>query len=74
MGERELAISNLARMVYLVLSIPTWGYASGVNTLVSGFIGADKRQAVIPMIWKTAKLCFWTTMALALPVVLFPTG
>ncbi len=72
MGERELAISNLVRMVYLVLSIPCWGYASGVNTLVSGFIGAEKRQAVIPMIWKTAKLCWWSTMILALPVAFFP--
>lgn len=72
MGERELAISNLARMIYLVLSIPTWGYASGVNTLVSGFIGSNRREAVIPMIWKTAVLCFWTTMALALPIVFFP--
>lgn len=73
LGERELAISNLARMVYLVLSIPTWGYASGVNTLVSGFIGAEKRQAVLPMVWKTAKICWITTMSLALPIVLFPT-
>ncbi|MDV7393306.1 hypothetical protein RZS08_18175, partial [Arthrospira platensis SPKY1] len=33
-GERALAISNLVRMVYLILSIPSWGFASGVNTLV----------------------------------------
>ena len=72
MGERPLAITNLARMVYLVLSIPTWGFASGVNTLVSNFIGARKRQAVVPIIWKTARLCWLTTMLLTAPVVLFP--
>ncbi|RMG81337.1 MAG: MATE family efflux transporter [Bacteroidetes bacterium] len=72
MGERELAISNLVRMVYLVLSIPTWGFAAGVNTLVSGFIGADRRQAVFPMVWKTAKLCWGVTMILAIPFVIFP--
>ena len=72
LGERELAITNLVRMVYLVLSIPTWGFASGVNTLVSNFIGQQKRQAVIPMIWKTARICWLVTMALTLPVVLFP--
>lgn len=72
LGERELAITNLVRMVYLILSIPTWGFASGVNTMVSNFIGQRKRQAVIPIIWKTAKMCWFVTMAITLPVVLFP--
>ena len=72
LGERELAITNLVRMVYLILSIPTWGFASGVNTLVSNLIGQRKRQAVIPITWKTAKLCWFTTMILTLPVVLYP--
>ena len=71
-GERQLAVTNLVRMVYLFLSIPSWGFASGINTLVSNFIGQKKRMAVIPMIWKTAKICFLTTMILSLPVVLFP--
>lgn len=72
MGERELAISNLVRMVYLVLSIPCWGYASGINTLVSNFIGMQKRHIVLPIIRKTAGISFLNTMVLALPVVLFP--
>lgn len=72
LGERELAITNLVRMVYLILSIPTWGFASGVNTLVSNLIGQRKRQAVIPIIWKTSKICWAMTMLLTLPVVLFP--
>ena len=72
LGERELAISNLVRIVYLVLSIPCWGFASGTNTLVSNFIGARKRQAVVPITWKVAKICCLSTLILALPVVLFP--
>ncbi len=72
LGEHELAITNLVRMVYLVLSIPTWGFASGVNTLVSNFIGQQKRQAVIPIIWKTARIAWLTTMIITLPVVIFP--
>ena len=72
LGERELAITNLVRMIYLILSIPTWGFASGVNTLVSNFIGQRKRQAVLPIIWKTAKVCWLTTMVITLPVVLYP--
>ncbi|MEO0779640.1 MAG: MATE family efflux transporter [Bacteroidota bacterium] len=72
LGERQLAITNLVRMVYLVLSIPCWGFASGINTLVSNFIGQRKRQAVIPIIWKTAKICLLFTLVISLPVLLFP--
>jgi MATE family multidrug resistance protein len=72
LGERPLAITNLVRMVYLVLSIPTWGFSTGVNTMVSNFIGQQKRQAVIPIIWKTAKISWFMTMLLTIPVVLFP--
>lgn len=72
LGERSLAITNLVRMVYLMLSIPTWGFSSGVNTLVSNFIGQQRRQVVFPLIWKTAKLCLLITLLFSLPVVLFP--
>lgn len=72
LGEHELAITNLVRMVYLVLSIPTWGFSAGVNTLVSNFIGQRKRQAVLPISIKTAKLSWLVTMAISLPIVLFP--
>jgi len=71
-GSRELEISNLLRNIYLILSIPCWGYSAGINTLVSNFIGNRKRQAVIPIIWKTAKMNLWNTMILAIPVALFP--
>ena len=63
MGSRELEISNLIRNVYLILSIPCWGYSAGINTLVSNFIGNRKRQAVIPIIWKTARLSFLSTLS-----------
>ncbi len=72
LGARQLSISNLGRNVYLILSIPCWGFASGINTIVSNFIGQQKRQAVVPIIWKTAKLCWATTMAVTIPVVFFP--
>lgn len=71
-GRQELEISNLLRTVYLILSIPCWGYSTGINTLVSGFIGHKKRQAVIPLIIKTTKLNLATTLLISIPVVLFP--
>lgn len=71
-GSRELEISNLLRTVYLILSIPCWGYSAGINTLVSNFIGNKKRQAVMPLIIKTVKLNLLSTMLISLPVLLFP--
>ncbi|MDF1695965.1 MAG: MATE family efflux transporter, partial [Saprospiraceae bacterium] len=44
MGSRELEISNLIRNIYLILSIPCWGYSAGINNLVCNFIGNRKRQ------------------------------
>jgi len=52
LGERPLAITNLVRMVYLTLSIPTWGFASGANTLISNYIAIGKKEQVIPLLWK----------------------
>jgi len=72
LGERPLAITNLTRMVYLVLSIPCWGFASGINTLVSNFIGQKRREAVIPIVWKTAKMCLLLTIIISVPVIFFP--
>lgn len=72
MGSRELEISNLIRNIYLILSIPCWGYSAGINTLVSNLIGNRKRQAVVPIIWKTAKMSLINTLILALPVAVFP--
>ncbi len=72
LGEKALAISNLARTVYLLLSIPLWGFSSGVNTLVSNLIGQNRLQEVMLATWKTGKLCWAVTMVVALPVLLFP--
>lgn len=69
---KDLEISNLIRNIYLILSIPAWGYSAGINTMVSNFIGTKKRQAVFPLIQKTAWLSFLTTSAITLPILLFP--
>ncbi|MBX2816923.1 MAG: MATE family efflux transporter [Saprospiraceae bacterium] len=72
MGERPLAVSNLVRIVYLILSIPCWGYCVGVNTLVSNFMGQNEPRMVGPAIDKTIRICVVSTLMLAIPVLLFP--
>jgi putative MATE family efflux protein len=72
LGERALAVTNLVRVVYLALSIPTWGFATAINTLTSHFLGRNRRSIVKPLTYKVAWVCFWTTIGLAFLVALFP--
>ena len=72
LGERALAVSNLARTVYLLLSIPLWGFSSGVNTLVSNLIGQERQRDVLAAAWKTGKLCWLVTMLMAIPILFYP--
>jgi putative MATE family efflux protein len=69
---KELGISNLLRNIYLILSIPAWGFSAGINTIVSNFIGNRKRQAVFPMIYRTSLLSLGFTLVLTLPIIFFP--
>ncbi len=72
LGVHDLAITNLVRMVYLFLSIPSWGFASSVNTLVSNVIGQRQYEKVFPTIRKTAILCIGFTALIAIPILCFP--
>jgi Na+-driven multidrug efflux pump len=72
LGVRALAISNLARTTYLLLSIPLWGFSAGVNTLVSNLIGQKRLDTVFAAAWKTSHISWFITMCLALPFLLFP--
>ena len=71
-GERDLAVTNIVRIAYLVLSIPTWGFCTGINTLVSYFVGRGQRYDVKVVLWKTAYLCLAVTLLMGIPIVLFP--
>ncbi len=69
---KDLEISNLLRNIYLILSIPAWGFSAGINTIVSNFIGNNKRQAVFPMIYRTSLLSLGFTLLITLPIIIFP--
>lgn len=72
LGDRALAITNLVRMIYLLLCIPVWGLCSGINTLVSNSIGRGHKSSVMPLTWRTAKLGFGKTFILSLPFIILP--
>lgn len=72
MGKHELAISNIIRAVYLLYMIPCWGFASGINTIVSNLMGQNKLQEVQSAIGKAARLSLSVTGILAILLVIAP--
>lgn len=50
LGQRELAVANIVRSVYIVLLIPVNSLSTATNTFVSNSIGAGRRDQVIPII------------------------
>ena len=71
-GERQLAVTNIVRIAYLILSIPAWGFCTGINTLVSYFVGKGQPQNVKVVLWKTAYMCLGVTLLMGLPLIIGP--
>jgi len=51
-GERPLAISNIIRSLYMIFTIPIFSLGSATNTIVSNTIGENKKDAVLPVIFR----------------------
>jgi multidrug resistance protein, MATE family len=71
-GERPLAISNTMRNVFAMFGIFIWAFASTSNAMVSNIIGQGKKEKVIFLINKIARLSFIFTASLCLLANLFP--
>ena len=71
-GERPLAISNTMRNVFAVFGIFVWSFASTSNAMVSNIIGQGKKDQVVFLINKIARLSFICTASLCLLINLFP--
>ncbi len=72
LGQRELAVANIVRSIYMVLFIPINALSTTANTFVSNTIGAGYTERVIPIIKKIAGLSFVFMALLSLVVCLFP--
>lgn len=72
MGERQLAISNIIRSIYIVFMIPVFAFGSTTNTLVSNIIGEGKSNYVIPTIKKVALMNFIISAAIVGLFVFIP--
>lgn len=71
-GERQLAISNTMRNIFAVFGIFVWAFASTSNAMVSNIIGQGKKDQVIFLIKKIARLSFIFTVTLCLLINIFP--
>jgi Na+-driven multidrug efflux pump len=72
LGERPLAISNTMRNLFGLLGIFVWSFASTTNAMVSNIIGQGKKDQVIRLIKKIAKLSMAFTFLLCVIINLFP--
>ena len=64
LGQRELAIANIVRSIYVVLLIPVNSLATTTNSLVSNAIGAGGIKHVMPLINKIARFSFFIMLGL----------
>jgi putative MATE family efflux protein len=55
-GQRELAVANIVRSIYIVMFIPVNALSTTANSLVGNTIGAGHTAQVIPLIRKIAVL------------------
>jgi putative MATE family efflux protein len=69
MGERSLAVSNVMRSLYMILLLPTWGFAQAASSQVSYAIGKGLTDKVLLIARKIA----WITFLSVLPLI-FLTG
>lgn len=71
-GQRELAIANIVRSIYVVMFIPVNSLSSVANSLVSNLIGAGGAGQVGKLIKKIARFSLLLMLALAGTIALFP--
>ena len=72
LGERQLAIANIIRSIYIVLLIPVQALSTAANTMVSNLIGAGGIAHVMQLMKKIAKVSFIIVAICIGFIVLFP--
>lgn len=72
LGQRQLAIANIVRSVYVVLLIPVQSLSTTANSLVSNLIGSGGVSEVMSLLNKIARLSFCIMIVALGLCVLFP--
>ena len=74
LGQRQLAIANIVRSVYIVLLIPVQALSTTANTLVSNLIGSGGSSEVVRLLRKIANMSFVIMVICVALCVVFPEG
>lgn len=72
LGQRQLAIANIVRSVYVVLLIPVQSLSTTANTLVSNLIGSGGVAGVVGLLHKIARMSFLIMVVCVAFCVIFP--
>lgn len=72
LGQRQLAVANIVRSVYVVLLIPVQALSTTANTLVSNLIGASGSLGVVKLLHKISRMSFFIMMVCVGFCVMFP--
>ena len=71
-GQRELAIANIVRSLYMVMLIPINSLSTTANSLVSNTIGAGNIGHVMPLINKIARFSFFIVLTISALILISP--
>lgn len=74
LGQRELAVANIVRSVYIVLLIPVNSLSTATNSFVSNRIGAGYKDQVIPIIRKIAGISLEIVAVCVFIACIFPSA
>lgn len=72
LGQRELAIANIVRSIYVVMLIPVQALSTTANSLVSNLIGAGGISHVMQLMGRIARISFIIMLVCVGVLVLFP--
>ena len=72
LGERSLAVTNIVRSLYTIVTIPSHALGSAVNTMVSNTIGAGRQNEVLNLIKRVALISLFSMLAIILIVAIAP--
>lgn len=72
MGQTELAVSNIARSIYMVIMIPVWGLSNSTGSMVSNLIGNGRTNDVPKLIRKNITLSLSASVMVILCYIFVP--
>ena len=71
LGQRELAVANIVRSIYILMFIPVNSLSITANTLVNNIMGMEKIGQVIPLIRRIAFLALGVMIPFSIGLCLF---